>query len=154
MEMKKRQDWDTTWMAVALCVAERSRCTRAKVGAVIVTKKNRVIATGYNGPPAGLATGDEACTSLCPRAWSLQPGPTYEDCVSIHAEANALLFCDRQARQGGTCYITGDVCYECSKLLANSGLKRVVIHEDGSMHRDPEKGIELMRQSGLQVDVH
>src|SRR5262245_21931891 len=98
-------------MAAALAVAGRSRCVRSQVGCVVVDRSGRVVATGYNGPPAGwrpagIALADELpepmrCDSFCPRALDEQAQTvTYERCVAIHAELNALLVSDRRHREG------------------------------------------------------
>lgn len=147
-------------MAVADAVASRSRCTRAGVGAVVVSGTNRIVATGYNGPPAAfLDVGhrellySETCERFCNRSYN---GPTpatltsYEDCPSIHAEANALLFCDRKEREGGTIYVTGTICFTCAKLVANSGIRRVVARW-GEEHRNPDRSKGFLEQCGLVV---
>jgi dCMP deaminase len=98
-------------MAVADVMALRSPCTRAQVGAVIVDPNDRIVATGYNGAPAGFRVrglfADEprarrlsvgSCTEWCPHSTTANPSPCYDDCFSIHAEANALMFCDRRER--------------------------------------------------------
>lgn len=143
-------------MGVAEAMAYRSPCSRHQIGACIVDKNQRVLATGYNGPPANWpeARGTLAaeCKLYCPRAQEgAAPGESYTDCVSIHAEANALLFGDRRDREGGTIYTTGYVCWDCSKLVANSGLRRVVYSDDGGDYRIPSRGIDFMTKSGLEV---
>lgn len=157
-----RPSWDETWMRVAQVVAQRSLCSRAQCGAVIVDPANRIVATGFNGPPAGMSTklgahgGD--CRDFCPRGAN---GPTaesiisYSDCISIHAELNSLGFCDRTAREGGTIYITGAPCWTCGKAVANSGLIRVVIAHEGQdrSYRAPETTVDLLMASGLQVSL-
>jgi dCMP deaminase len=157
-----RASWDEVWSGVAIDVSRRSRCSREKVGAVIIDRTNRVVATGYNGPPAGLPTSNGAvrspmCDMFCERA---KQGPTkltavsYVDCVSIHAEANALMFCDRRDREDGTIYVTSHLCWTCAKLVANSGLSRVVlVNADVSPHRRPESSYVLLRRCGLVVDA-
>lgn len=151
-----RPSWDDTWVEVALAVANRSLCSRAKVGAVIVSADNRILATGYNGPPAALGH-DSECIGWCDRA---KDGPSigsmmsYTDCPSIHAEQNALNFCDRVTREGGTIYITGDVCWTCGKNISNSGLSRVVVMRADDLdrsYREPDDSYRIMRKSGLEV---
>lgn len=152
-----RLTWDETWSIVAQTVARRSRCDRAQCGAVIVDPTNRIVATGYNGPPADLAlTMDGTCSSFCPRAQhgaTPETALTYDDCPALHAEANALMFCDRREREGGTLYVSGWPCVACSKLIANSGLKRVVILVESTdrSYRQPEKGVTLLQMSGIEV---
>lgn len=188
-----RPTWEKTWLGVADVVARRSLCSRSQVGAVIVDPRNRIVATGYNGPPAGFSpTGgrgnDEllalGCAHWCVRAQRgvdptrFQPDPTiaagsraivktplgvprfesplspdYSDCPSLHAEANALSVCERRVREGGTIYITGDVCFGCAKLVANSGLAEVVVRSDGAAHRMPEQSYGFLEACGLTVII-
>lgn len=144
-----RPSWDEIWLEVARVVAERSKCTRRKVGAVIVTTANRPVSTGYNGPPAGLKVPQD-CGAFCPR--SSNKTDDYDNCVAIHAEANALLFAARSQYEGGTIYVTHMCCYGCAKLIANSGLARVVIEFENSQ-RDFSAAKNLLTSSGLQVKV-
>lgn len=144
-----RPSWDDTWLRVAHAVAERSLCIRRKVGAVIVTAENRPVSTGYNGPPAGLKQ-TTPCGGYCPRANNKTAD--YDNCVAIHAEANALLFASRSQYEGGTIYVTHICCYGCAKLIANSGLSRVVI-EFSDSNRDFTKAQALLTSSGLHVEI-
>lgn len=162
----RRPTWDETWMEVALAMARRSMCDRAKVGAVIVTPTNRLVSSGYNGPPAGMRTkikiagrsfGDPDCLYDCPRRQKpteeLDPG--YTDCITVHAELNALAYCDRSSAEGGSMYCTGMLCHGCAKVVANSGLARVVLPEEAlhrETHRDPV-ALDLLRECGLRVDL-
>lgn len=151
-----RASWDDVWAGVALQVARRGRCTRDQVGAVIVDRSERIVATGFNGPPAGYDDTGRECMEFCTRGAS---GPTsetaisYADCVSIHAEANALLFCDRRDREGGTIYVTSHICWSCAKMVANSGLHRVVVDtRHRHDHRNSSESYTLLEKSGLEVD--
>lgn len=144
-----RQTWDETWLRVARAVGERSLCSRRKVGAVIVDTANRPISTGYNGPPAGMAWASN-CSTFCPRANNKTPD--YNNCVAIHAEANALLFASRSQFEGGTIYVTHICCFDCAKLIANSGLSKVVIEFENS-ERDFTQARDLLLESGLSVTI-
>jgi dCMP deaminase len=120
-----RPDWDDYFMGIARAVAERSDCERSKVGAVVV-KDRRIRATGYNGAPAGQA----GCVS-CPRRRSgVAPNTDYAEgpgrCVAVHAEANALLYCDREDLYDASLYITREPCYLCEQLIAAAGIATVV----------------------------
>ncbi|WP_190822043.1 deoxycytidylate deaminase [Saccharopolyspora pogona] len=123
-----RPSWDEYFIGIANAVAARSDCERSRVGAVVV-KDRRIRGTGYNGAPAG----KPGCLG-CPRRNSaVEPGSDYDSgsgrCVAIHAEANALLYCDRQDLIGSTLYITRAPCYGCQKLIAAAGVARVVTPE-------------------------
>lgn len=137
-EMRTRPPWDLVWMTVAQVMAERSLCDRDQVGAVIASETNRVVATAYNNPPAGFDHQGKNCTAWCSRSRHGAGDNSYFDCPSLHAEANALSVCDRSQREGGTMYVTTLPCMDCAKLIANSGLKRVV-YEDTPTGRDREQ---------------
>lgn len=151
-----RPSWDDVWFTVAGIISLRSRCSRDRVGAVIVDAQNRIVATGYNGPPAGWPIDNAPCIEFCQRAIN---GPseegrlTYSDCVSLHAEANALMVCDRSDRVGGTIYASSDICQTCAKLIANSGLSRVVIPRKNEVHahRDSLMAYTYLELCGLAV---
>ena len=118
-----RPSWDNTWMQVAKTVAQRSLCTAMRVGAVIVDGGNRIMATGYNGPPAGFPN------HYCPREHSKDHRKDFSDCVANHAEANARHY--------------------CAKLIASSGLARVVVIPD-----QDRGALQIIRESGLKVDLY
>jgi dCMP deaminase len=119
----RRQSWDDYFLMLAAATATRATCSRRKVGAVVV-RDRRIVSTGYNGGPSGMPHCDQGG---CPRAASDAPmGSTYDTCIAIHAEANALLFCGPVERAGATVYCTDAPCFGCAKLLANSGVGEVV----------------------------
>ena len=112
-------------MTITRQVAERSTCPRAKVGAVIVRDRN-ILATGYNGAPAGLAH----CTDVgCLIYESRAPGGDLEsNCYrSIHAEINAITQAAKNgaAIAGADVYVTHSPCIQCLKVLVNTGVRRV-----------------------------
>jgi dCMP deaminase len=152
-----RAGWDETWMRVAEAMSQRAKCTNRQVGAVIVDTHNRPIAVGYNGAPAGFVGIDEqSCATFCPRSnvSVQQRSSDYSNCVSVHAEANALIFSDRALYHGGTIYVTNPCCWDCSKLVANSGIARVVFKQSAvDAHADVHTSIEFLESCGLQVEV-
>jgi dCMP deaminase len=120
-----RPTWDQYFMTITRQVAERSTCPRAKVGAVIVRDRN-ILATGYNGAPAGLAH----CTDVgCLIYESRAPGGDLEsNCYrSIHAEINAITQAAKNgaAIAGADVYVTHSPCIQCLKVLVNTGVRRV-----------------------------
>ncbi|ALF01006.1 deoxycytidylate deaminase [Mycobacterium phage SoYo] len=125
-----RPTWDEYFLEIAKTVAIRSDCERSRVGAVVV-KDRRVRATGYNGAPAGRP----GC-STCPRRTSgAIPGVSDYDsgvgrCVAVHAEANALLYCDREDLIGATLYITRAPCDGCRKLIDAAGIVNVIYPQE------------------------
>jgi dCMP deaminase len=121
----KRPTWDQYFMTITRQVAERSTCPRARVGAVIVRDRN-ILATGYNGAPAGLAH----CTDVgCLIYESRAPGGELEtNCYrSIHAEINAITQAAKNgaAIAGADVYVTHSPCIQCLKVLVNTGVRRV-----------------------------
>jgi len=150
----ERPDWDQTWLDVAKVMARRSLCVRSAVGSVIVGPDQKIVGTGYNGPPAGMRF-KTSCDGWCPRAMNPSWTATHDDCVSSHAEMNALMYTDRIAREGGTLYTTRAPCFSCAKAVANSGLKRVVfiLNREMDAHLEPERSIHILSDSGLKVDI-
>ena len=136
--MSKRIDWSTYFMNFAKEVSSRSTCDRKHVGAVIVRDKT-ILSTGYNGSIKGLQhcdeIGHEMVDGHCLR--------------TTHAEANAIV----QAAKNGVSinnaeiYVTASPCYNCFKLIANSGIKTIYYDEfyrdDRNIKRADEAGIEL-----------
>ena len=147
-----RPSWDNVWLAIAHAMAQRSRCVRSAVGCIIVTPSQRIVASGYNGPPAGFEVPTEMCDGWCPRATEGGKAAFYDNCVSSHAEMNALVTGNRPDYEGGTLYVTRVPCFTCAKVIANSGVARVVcLIADEDIDREPEKSMEIMRASGLTV---
>lgn len=149
-----RPSWDEVWMEMADAISKRSRCSRAQIGAVVVSKDQRISSTGYNGPAASLEVEGD-CINWCPRAQGLTTlDNTYDACPSIHSEANALLYVDRSRVEGGTIYITDVACLQCAKLVSNSGVARVVMRVSSTAaHRKPEATIEYLKKCNLEVTI-
>lgn len=120
-----RPDTDTYYLGIAEAVSRRGECSRRQVGAVLV-KDHTIIATGYNGAPAG----EPSCLDgACPRATSdALPGSGYAEsgCSAIHAEVNLLIRASRERSQGATLYVTEEPCVLCSPLIRAAGVARVV----------------------------
>lgn len=133
-------------------MSDRSSCLRAGIGCVIVGADQRIVATGYNGPPAGLTAALDSsidCGAYCPRAFKPAGESSYSDCVSVHAEMNAIAYADRSRMEGGTLYVTGAMCWDCAKVVANSGITRVfhVIDRD----RQVDKVENLLSECGVEI---
>lgn len=135
--LANRPSWDQYFLGIARAVATRSDCVRDQVGAVVVGADKRIRSTGYNGAPAGMA----GC-STCPRATSdVAPGSCYSDCVAIHAELNALLYCDRDDLPGSTLYVTRSPCYACTKAIRATGIVQTVY--PGEFYTEYESYVSL-----------
>ncbi|MFH1768805.1 MAG: cytidine/deoxycytidylate deaminase family protein [Candidatus Omnitrophota bacterium] len=125
MKKIKRPHWNKYFLQVAELVASRSTCLRRKVGAVLVRDK-RILATGYNGAPSGLAHCD--LTGCLRGKLRIPAGERHELCRGLHAEQNVLL----QAAMHGvsvktsTLYITNFPCSICAKMIINAGINEIV----------------------------
>ena len=147
--MDERVPWPEYFMRIAHFVAERSTCIRRKVGAVAV-KDKRILATGYNGAPSGLAH----CLDIgCLREkLGVPSGERHEICRGLHAEQNVII----QAAihgvsiQGAEIYCTTQPCLICSKMLINCRIRSVYFAESypddlsESMMREAGVGFELL----------
>lgn len=134
--MNERQDWNSFFMDMAFFWAQRSTCTRRKVGAVAV-KDKRVIASGYNGA----AKGYKHCTpDTCLRTvQNIPSGQRLDICRAIHAEQNLILQAAQTGIQlpGCSVYCTTMPCHTCLKLLFNTGVS--VIYFAGNYDFDAIK---------------
>lgn len=135
-----RPSWDEYFCAITRAVATRATCSRKAVGAILV-KNKLILATGYNGAPAGLRHCDHS------HGGDLQNGHCSR---STHAEQNAIVQAARHgiSIEGATLYCTNNPCLTCAKLLINAGVARIVYEEPYS---DP-LAFELLRESGTSVD--
>lgn len=132
---KKQNKYDQAYMRMALEWGKLSYCERKQVGALIV-KDRMIISDGYNGTPTGFENrceDDENSTK-----WYV-----------LHAEANAILkvASSTQSCKGSTLYITMSPCRECSKLIHQSGIKRVVYADE---YKDTS-GIEFLQKAGVEL---
>lgn len=121
---------DLKWMKSCVEQAARfSTCGKRQYFAIIVDGHGHQIGSGWNGGPRGTVhCKDGGCPRFLEES---EPGSNYDNCIAIHAEANALLHSDYHARRdGGTLYVNGVPCMQCAKLIANSGLYRLVVIED------------------------
>ncbi|HPW97625.1 MAG TPA: dCMP deaminase family protein [Flavobacterium sp.] len=136
MKEKKQHKYDVAYLRIASEWSKLSYCKRKQVGAIIV-KNRMIISDGYNGTPSGFENcceDDEGLTK-----WYV-----------LHAEANAIskLAQSSQSSEDATLYITLSPCKECSKLIHQSGIKRVVFQNG---YRD-DSGLEFLRKAGVIVE--
>lgn len=137
-----RPSWDDYFMAVAKIIAARGTCDRLYAGSVLV-RDNRIIATGYNGSPAGLPHCNEG-------------GHLLEDghCVrTIHGEHNSLLQAAKQGgvtTEGSTMYTKYSPCIHCTKYIIACGVKRVVV---GKVYRGLQ-ALDMLKAAGITVEVY
>lgn len=142
---------DRQWLSVCDHVAQLfSTCTRRKYAALIIAKNGRIIGMGYNGSAPNTVHCNEGG---CPRAnMDVKHGSVYDNCIAIHAEANAIMWSDISIREGATLVVNGPPCYGCAKLIASSGIKEVVCLSDPE-YAEFEKIIEYFNVCGINVKI-
>jgi dCMP deaminase len=135
MSHQKRLEWDRYFLKICRVVAERSTCTRARVGAVIV-RNRMILATGYNGSPAGHPHCTEVgCLVVTSRN---SDGQDEENCIrTIHAEINAIAQAAKNgvSIDGADIYITHSPCMHCLKVLLNTGIRRICFEKEYKLDR-------------------
>jgi dCMP deaminase len=133
--MEKQSELDLRYLRMARIWSENSYCTRRKVGALIV-KDKMIISDGYNGTPSGFENVCEDENNIT------KP-------YVLHAEANAITKIARSGNnsEGSTLYVTDAPCIECSKLIIQSGIKRVIYARDYRL----TDGIDLLHRAGIDV---
>ena len=164
---KKQLELDKRYLRMARIWAENSHCVRRKVGALIV-KDNMIISDGYNGTPSGFENEGETVECSC--KWihgCIKTGTSPDEVKSVehcngctyamlitkpfvlHAEANAITKIAKSGNNssGATLYVTASPCLECSKLIFQSGIRRVVYSESYRL----TDGLDLLRRAGVEV---
>lgn len=132
---EKQRKYDIAYLKMAEEWSQLSHCERKKVGALIV-KDRMIISDGYNGTPSGFE-------NYC------EDEDGYTKWYVLHAEANAILkvASSTQSCQGATLYITLSPCQQCSKLIHQAGIKRVVY---SNAYKDPS-GLEFLEKAGVEL---
>ncbi|WP_314517844.1 dCMP deaminase family protein [Prevotella sp.] len=127
---------DYRYLRMARIWAENSYCRRRQVGALVV-KDKMIISDGYNGTPSGF---ENVCED--------ETGTTFP--YVLHAEANAITKLARSSNNsdGATLYVTASPCIECSKLIIQAGIRRVVYAEKYRL----TDGIDLLEKAGVKVE--
>lgn len=135
MNKKKQLKFDKAYLRIAREWSKLSHCKRKQVGALIV-KDRMIISDGYNGTPTGF---ENPC----------EDEEGYTKWYVLHAEANAILkvAASTQSCEGATLYITMSPCKECSKLIYQSGIKRLVYHIG---YKD-SSGLEFLEKAGVEL---
>ena len=135
-EQFKKQRYDSAYIKMAAEWSKLSHCVRKQVGAIIV-KDGMIIADGYNGTPSGF---DNCCEN--------DAGETHW--YVLHAEANAILKLAKSnnSAEGATLYITLSPCRDCSKLIHQAGIVRVVYRDE---YKDTS-GIEILKSANVEVE--
>ena len=134
-QLSKQKKLDLRYLRMARIWAENSYCKRRQVGALVV-KDKMIISDGYNGTPSGFE-------NICEENNVTKP-------YVLHAEANAITKLARSSNnsEGSTLYVTASPCIECSKLIIQSGIKRVVYAEKYRL----TDGVDLLTRAGVVVE--
>ena len=135
MTLKKQRQYDVAYLRMALEWSKLSYCERRQVGALIV-KDKMIISDGYNGTPTGFE-------NIC------EDDTGYTKWYVLHAEANAIskVASSTQSCVGATLYITLSPCKECSKLIHQAGITRLVYHEQ---YKDGA-GLDFLERAGVDI---
>ncbi|HWQ76408.1 MAG TPA: cytidine/deoxycytidylate deaminase family protein [Syntrophomonas sp.] len=145
-DKRQRPSWDQYFLELADLVASRSTCRRRQVGAVLV-RKERIISTGYNGAPRGLAH----CLEIgCLREeMQIPSGHRYELCRGVHAEQNAIINAAFYgvSTQDAIIYCTNQPCLICARMIINAGIIRVVHRGDF----DDSLAIQFLQEAGIEI---
>lgn len=134
-EQAKQLRYDKAYLRMAKTWSELSHCNRKQVGAIIV-KNGMIISDGYNGTPSGF---DNCCES--------DAGETHW--YVLHAEANAILKVAKSTHDcnGATLYLTLSPCKDCSKLVVQSGINKVVFMK---LYKD-DSGVQFLESAGVEI---
>jgi dCMP deaminase len=156
--IRKRTDTDEYFLKIASVVAERSTCRRHHVGAVAVKDKH-ILATGYNGAPAGA----KDCIRLgCLRdELKIPSGERHEICRAVHAEQNVIIQASLHgvSLEGATIYATHTPCVLCAKMLVNARIKRYVSFGQYNSASSYDSFVSLkgfaglFEEAGIKVDT-
>lgn len=135
MKKEKQLQYDIAYLKMAREWSKLSYCKRRQVGALIV-KDKMIISDGYNGTPTGFE-------NFC------EDEDGYTKWYVLHAEANAIskVASSTQSCKGGTLYITMSPCQQCSKLIHQAGISRLVYHES---YKD-DSGVKFLHKAGVQI---
>ena len=156
--MDKQFELDKRYLRMARIWSENSYAIRRKVGCLIV-KDRMIISDGYNGTPSGFENICEDAICQKPNDPYCPGGPECFNCEFVklktkpyvlHAEANAIskLAKSLNNSEGATLYVTDEPCLECSKMIIQAGIKRVVFWRDYHSH----DGVQLLLRAGIKID--
>ncbi len=131
----KQIQFDKSYLEMAQVWAKNSYCVRRQVGALIV-KDRMIISDGYNGTPSGFE-------NIC------EDDEGHTKGYVLHAEANAITKVAKSSNssEGATLYVTAAPCLECSKLIIQAGIKRVVYHDEYRI----TDGLDLLSRAGIEI---
>ena len=167
MNKERQIDYDKAYMKMAMATSELSYANRNKVGCIIVSPKGQIISQGFNGTPSGYTNNCEEAYCDCDHEHTCQL--TSYDCINdvvnnspckyyklrtlpevLHAESNAISKCAKWASstEDATLYVTLSPCFECAKLIIQSGISRVCYLNE---YRDMS-GIDFLKRNNIIVE--
>ena len=141
--------WDKRFMEMAEVVATWTSCAREgrAIGAVIV-KDKRILTTGYNGAPSGILSCRDKGECMRDKL-GVESGTRQELCYAVHAEQNAIAQAAKLgvSVDGATIYVTHQPCTICTRIIINSGIKRIIYK-----HSYPDEfSVKLLKEAGVEL---
>lgn len=146
----QRPSWDEYFIKIMEMVGSRGSCDRGRAGCV-VTRENRIIATGYAGSPSGLPHCDEVGHEM--HTVVHEDGTQTRHCIrTTHAEQNAICEAARMgiALEGATLYCKMTPCYTCAKMIINAGIKKVICSQD---YHASTRSKEIFKEAGIEFSL-
>src|SRR5258708_4893090 len=146
---------DAYYMNIAIAVRKKANCLGRRVGAIIV-RENRIISTGYNGTPEGVANCLDGGCVRCKDKATYDPSIGYDVCVCVHAEQNALIAAARfgNSIEGSIVYSTLRPCFDCTKSMLQAKVDRIYYLHDWQHPLESLQEQYKLIQSALPNGVH
>lgn len=147
----KRPSWDEYFLGLLEPIGRRSTCDRGRIGSVIVSPHNTILATGYAGAPPGQPHCDEVGHMMI--TVTNENGDKSQHCArTLHAEENAILQCAKDGIkiEGATVYCKMTPCYNCAMRIVRVGIKRVVVQK--RYHAD-KLSLELFDSANVELKI-
>lgn len=147
---KQRPNWDEYFIDIMAIVGTRGTCDRGQAGCVI-TRDNRILATGYAGAPSGIAHCDDVGHEM--HTVTHSDGRETQHCIrTTHAEQNALMSAARHgvSTENATLYCKMTPCYICAKLIINAGITRVIALND---YHAADRSKEVFAEAGISYEL-
>lgn len=148
-KITERITWNEYFMEMCDLAAKRSTCLRRKVGAVIV-KNNQILSTGYNGAPSGVTHCGDREYGCIRKHKNIPSGKQQEICMASHAEMNAIAQAAKNGTSidGATLYCNTRPCSICSRIIINSGIKKVYYRD----YYPDEFSDQLFKEAGVEIE--
>lgn len=148
--MADRPGRDAYYLEMVAVTAKRSTCPRRAVGAIIVDERGVVLGMGHNGVSRGMTHCSEQTAYRAECKGALDPKGDTSRCWAVHAEVNAILQC-ADIDRARTLYCSATPCFQCAKVIANTGITRVVVA--GTYTEAEPSGLTVLRAKDIEVEV-